>query len=78
MLVEHLGLRKGQQLRVTVIEVLSEGGVLVESRGQLFRVTNESKMSLQKNQTVTLTVISENPLQFRIESRTRMNFDRFA
>ncbi len=78
MEAKTLGLKKGARIKVQVTEVLSSISFLVNFEGNLFRITNESRVSLQKDQTLYLTVIGENPLQLRFESYRPDQIDRFA
>ena len=71
-------LKIGEEIKVTVEEVMTSGALIVNAEGYLFRVTNESDEKFKAGQLVTLTVRGLNPLLFSIQSRPRLQFERFA
>lgn len=60
---ERLQLRKGDRIRVRVVEVLEGRALIVEHEGRLFRVVNRGSEAFREGQNLSLVVLSADPLR---------------
>lgn len=67
---------KGSRIRALVVEVQADQGMLVNYRGSLFLVRNESGRHFQKNDELSLQVVGLNPIELKIFD-AEAGFDRF-
>lgn len=67
-----MSLRKGQCISVEVIEVQPDRQILVNFKGELFRVKNTSGRRFQIGEKVMLAVTQTNPLEFSLAGEQRL------
>jgi hypothetical protein len=58
--------KKGQKVRVEILEVHAGGELLVSFQGQLFRVKNTSGQRFQVGEHLLLVCIHTNPVEFSL------------
>lgn len=64
----------GQMLRAQVQEIQFDRSIIVNFRGDLLRVVNDTKKRLEKGQWVVLKVTGTHPLKFQLQATDRRNF----
>jgi uncharacterized Fe-S cluster-containing radical SAM superfamily enzyme len=73
-----LNLSRGTRIRAHVLELQSEGDLLVSYQENLIRVKNHTQNTFKIGDVLSLQVIGTNPLEFKIFERAAASFDRMV
>lgn len=66
------GLKRGQRIAVSIVEIQDNHDLLVAYKGHLFRVRNASGKRFNVADSVLLVVSVESPLEFSIAGEQRL------